>query len=113
MRNESMGCVDDRLVAVGNSKHGGQCRLCEGKLLLAEFARVKASFVIERENRKRGPNYAGRLSANELDNNVGHAYSLPRENREAMVCRISEHPIKRGVRQAIEGVVHGDEVPLE
>lgn len=108
-----MGCVDDRLVAVGNSKHGGQCRLCEGKFLPAELARVKASFVIEREYRKRGPNYAGRLSANELDNNVGHAYSLPRENREAMVCRISEHPIKRGVRQAIEGVVHGDEVPLE
>ena len=108
-----MGCVDDRLVAVGNSKHGGQCRLCEGKLQLAELARVKASFVIEREYRKRGPNYAGRLSASELDNDVGHAYSLPRENREAMVCRISEHPIKRGVRQAIEGVVHGDEVPLE
>jgi hypothetical protein len=108
-----MGCVDDRLVPVGNSEHGGQCRLCEGKLLLAELARVKASFVIERENRKRGPNYAGRLSANELDNNVGHAHSLPRENREAMACRISEHPIKRGVRRAIEGVVYGDKVPLE
>jgi len=108
-----MAGFDDRLVAVGTSKHGGQCRLYEGKLLLLKLAGVKASFVIERENSKRGSNYAGRLSATKLDNNVGHAHSLPGESWKAMACRISEHPIKRGVRKTIDGVVQGDEVPLE
>jgi hypothetical protein len=108
-----MGCVDDRFVAVGNSKDGGQCGFYKGKLLFVEFARIKASLLIEREDGKRSPNHAGRLSANEFDNDVGHAHSLSRENREAMACRVLEHPVKRGVRQAIEGIVHGDEVPLE
>ena len=107
-----MRCVDDRLVVVGNSKNGSQCSLCEGKLLRCEPARVKAPFLIKREDRERSPNDAGGLSTNELDNDVGHAHSLPREKWEALACRISEHPIEHGIRQTIDGVVNGDEVPL-
>jgi len=56
-----MRCIDDRLVVVGNSKNGSQRGLCESKLLRCEPAHVKASFLIEREDRERSPNDAGGL----------------------------------------------------
>ena len=77
----------------------------------AKFACVDAAFAIKNENGKGVPNYAGWNSADELDDCVGHTHALPREYRQRMACRISQHPVKLHVRQAAERIVLGDEKP--
>jgi hypothetical protein len=100
-----MSGVDHGVVALRNSEHGGQSRLCEGKLLPFESGGVDTAFVIEGEHSKGAADDAPRTAIGQFDDQVGHAHSLPREDRQAMVCRISQHPVESRVRQAIEAIV--------
>ena len=61
------------------------------------------------ENIQRDPNYPDRLSANELHDSAGHAYSLTGEKRQAVACWISEHLPKFRVCQTIESIVLVDQ----
>ena len=68
-----MGGVDHGVVALGNSEHRGQGRLCEGKLLPVESGRVDTTFHHRRRAQQR---CCGRRTADRdrpVDNQVGHA----------------------------------------
>jgi hypothetical protein len=62
-----------RCVALGNSEHRGQGRLCEGKLLPVESGRVDTTFIIEGEHSKGAADNAPRTAIGRFDNQVGHA----------------------------------------
>ena len=70
-----------------------------------EFAPVQASFIVEGENPKGGPNDANRVTVQKLNDNVGHAYASSREAGNALAWRIPEHPLELSKRQAIQTVV--------
>ncbi|WP_160110030.1 hypothetical protein [Caballeronia choica] len=55
-----------------------------------ESARVEAPLGIKREYRKRASNDPHRLSVHRRDNHIGPARSLPGENGQKVVCRISQ-----------------------
>jgi len=107
--DKSMGGVDHCVVALGSSEHGGQSRLCERMLLPVESGRVDAAFVFEGEHSKGAPDDAPRTAIDQFDDQIGRAHSLLREDGQAMACRISQHPVERRGRQAIEAVVMSDE----
>jgi hypothetical protein len=109
LRNKSTGGVNDCSVRVGAGKHWSQCRLCKSSLLPAKPSQVDAALVIKTENGKRVPNDADGLSADEFDDDRGHAHTLPGETWQAMACRIPKHPVELRVRQATEAVVVRDE----
>jgi len=73
--------------------------------MAVERVRVKASFVVKGEKTERGPNDANRLAVQKLHDDVGHARPGPGETRQAVACRIPEHLLEPGVRQAIQTVV--------
>jgi len=61
-----MGGVDHGVVALGNSEHRGQGRLCEGKLLPIESGRVDTTFIIEGEHSKGAADNAPRTAIGRL-----------------------------------------------
>jgi hypothetical protein len=109
LRNKSGRGVNDPVVTIGNSQHGGQRGFGEGKLLPDKFACVDAAYVINCEDGKRATDDADRNAVNDLDDNVSHTHALSREVGQAMAGRIAQHPVKSRVRQAAEGAVIRDE----
>jgi len=47
--------------------------------MAVECSRVKASFVVKGEKTKRAPDYANRLAAQKLYDDLGHTHPSPRE----------------------------------
>jgi hypothetical protein len=78
LRDESSTRIDDSRVAgkVGPGNDRCRERLHESTLLFFESAWIEATVGIKREDGKRASNDAHRLSVHQLDNHVGHAYSL-------------------------------------
>ena len=66
VRDKWMGGVDHGVVALGNSEHRGQGRLCEGKLLPVESGRVDTTFIIEGEHSKGAADNAPRTAIGRL-----------------------------------------------
>jgi len=74
-----MGGVDHGVVALGNSEHRGQSRLCEGKLLPVESGRVDTTFIVDGEHSKvlrtthRGPRSAGSTTRSAMRSRVARS----------------------------------------
>ena len=111
LRNESRTRVDNSLIAgfVGYVKDWRNDRLYEGKLLPFEAFCVEATLTIERKNGERVPDNAHRGSGGKFDEHLSHPYPLPRECRETVAHRFSQHPVKLCVRQSPERIVPGNE----
>jgi len=112
LRDKSVGGVNDRFGAARSSQHGSQRQFCKCKLLPAQFARDDTSLAVKRENGKRRPHDSDRRAPNEFDDDFGCAHPLPSKQRHEMVCRISQHPVELRVRQAIDGLIPCNEIPL-
>ena len=69
--------------------------------MAVECARVKASLVVKRDKTERSPNDANRLAVQKLYDDLGHAHPSPGEAGQAVACRIPEHLLEFGIRQAI------------
>lgn len=111
--NEPRGGVENPLLAPGNIERGVKRRFCKGPLLFDKPARVNSALVVERQYGERPAEHADWGATIQLDDQVGHAHSLRRKDRQDMGIRIPQHPVEQCVRQAIEASILSDEKSTE
>lgn len=111
LSDEAVGGIDDSSSLENLGAQRRQRQLCTRPLLAIERALVKVSLVVKGDKAEGDPDHPNRLAVQELHDDVGHAHSGSSKSGPPMACRIPQHLVELGVRQAIQAIVLVEQKP--
>jgi len=107
------GGVENIILVVGRFETAIERGLCAGPLLLEEAFRIHAAIVVEAHHGKGAADHTRWSAPREIDDQVGHADSLPRDAWQHRAIQVAKHPVELCVRHAIEVSIASDEKSAE